>query len=307
MRLIQYKAYGEFLVPRGHPDPRHQKTTIDKAALPGFWSSVDEMHPGLSSACGIYIFGMRAGGGFTPWYVGKCNAKSGFKRECFSREKGSKYEEFLKRPEIQRGTPVLFLLPKLGTKLPFAKFSARHDPEIGWLEKEFIQLGILANPKLINRQSTRWVRQMVIPGVMNSPPGRHDEPTRKLRRLLNLYSVPRDRAGNITSEERQELVDEILEASDLAFVDQDESEPQENSDHATQPILDPTPLSNHGFEETKTEAKSYWDLPPKGASSKAPQALEAERPTDIEKARDLAGASRVDSGAATKRRWFWMR
>ena len=203
-RLIQYKAYGEFLVPLGHPDPRHQKTTIDKAALPNFWSSVDEMHPGLSSACGIYIFGMRAGGGFTPWYVGKCNAKSGFKRECFSREKGSKYEEFLKRPEIQRGTPVLFLLPKLGTKLPFAKFSARHDPEIGWLEKEFIQLGILANPKLINRQSTRWVRQMVIPGVMNSPPGRHDEPTRKLRRLLNLYSVPRDRAGNITSEERQE-------------------------------------------------------------------------------------------------------
>lgn len=302
--MTQYKSYGEFLVPLGHPDPKHHKTTIKKSGLSEFWHSVDQLHPGLSSACGIYIFGLRAGGGFTPWYVGKCNAKYGFKGECFSREKASKYEEVLKRPDIQRGTPVLFLLPRLGIKTAFAKFSPRNNSEIGWLEKEFIQLGILANSNLINRQSTKWIREVVVPGVMNSPPGRNDEPTRKLRRLLNLYSVQRNRAGNITIDERQELVKEILEAPD------ESGAPTQYADQ--EDITEITMSSSTSAEAPLAEAnpskQNYWDLPPKRSSAPIIQDALYEEPTSTdETSSEFVEAGDRKHGIAGKRRWFWMK
>lgn len=63
-------------------------------------------HHALAQAAGCYVFGMRAGKGITPFYVGK--ATRTFAQECFSPDKLNRYNEVL--VNYSRGSPVLFLV-----------------------------------------------------------------------------------------------------------------------------------------------------------------------------------------------------
>ena len=69
--MVKYDIYGEFEVPR--KKAAHGKRVLDnsKDALNDFWTNVESVVPGLSTARGCYIFSIRAGKGFKPWYVGQ--------------------------------------------------------------------------------------------------------------------------------------------------------------------------------------------------------------------------------------------
>jgi hypothetical protein len=89
-----------------------------------------------------------ARGGYTPGYVGK--ATKGLKREIFTPDKLNKYQQFL----IQRkkGVPIFFFV------LAPARKGKANPRQIAKVEKYLINLGVTANPKLINQHYTKGER-----------------------------------------------------------------------------------------------------------------------------------------------------
>lgn len=67
-----------------------------------FW----EKNAEIAESRGCYVFGIRAGKGLTPAYVGK--ATKTFKQEVFSHHKLTRYQQFL--ANYQKGTPILFFV-----------------------------------------------------------------------------------------------------------------------------------------------------------------------------------------------------
>jgi hypothetical protein len=110
-----------------------------------FWQSYGK----YANHRGCYIFGRHAGQGYTPGYVGKATKR--LKQEIFTPDKLNKYHQFL----IQRkkGAPILFFVLAPVRK---GKANAR---QIAKVEKYLINLGVTANPDLINLHFTkpeRW-------------------------------------------------------------------------------------------------------------------------------------------------------
>ena len=100
---MRYGVFGPFKVPR-----RDSRRIVTPRQLRDFWEGVGEKHPGLPDASGCYIFGIRAGGGATPWYVGQ--AKKTFRQECFTPHKLLRYNEAL--VNLNKGTPILLFLAR---------------------------------------------------------------------------------------------------------------------------------------------------------------------------------------------------
>lgn len=67
---------------------------------------------------GVYVFALRAGKGYKPWYVGKTNGQKGMSRECMTDNKVNKYNEAMRR---SNGSPVLFFVVPPGSKRVAAK------------------------------------------------------------------------------------------------------------------------------------------------------------------------------------------
>jgi hypothetical protein len=76
--------------------------TITDENTQEFWKN----NPHIAMERGCYVFGIRAGRGFTPAYVGK--ASKSFKQEVFSPHKLSRYQQFL--ADYRRGTPIMFFV-----------------------------------------------------------------------------------------------------------------------------------------------------------------------------------------------------
>ena len=160
--MSHYAVYGAFVIPRD-----------DRGSIPrdvsGFWDTIESECPGLSTAIGVYVFGLRSSGGpaITPWYVGRSISANGFKRECFTAHKRDCYHDAM--ADYDRATPGLFLIARLTETGRFSQ--DRSLNEIDFLEKYFIGLAINANPEIVNRRSTVNFTDVVVPGVLNSPPG----------------------------------------------------------------------------------------------------------------------------------------
>ncbi len=71
---------------------------IDSDRLPELWEQQAE---GLASKRGLYVFAMRAGQGFTPWYVGRTS--KGFEKEIFTPHKVVKYQRIFADQVAGRG------------------------------------------------------------------------------------------------------------------------------------------------------------------------------------------------------------
>ena len=98
-----YRVYGPLDIPR--TDDLRQ---VDRKRLSGFWKNANDAASELATATGCYIFGIRAGKGARPWYVGQ--AKKSFKNECFTPHKLLYYNTaVLKR----QGTPIMFLVARM--------------------------------------------------------------------------------------------------------------------------------------------------------------------------------------------------
>ena len=154
--------------------PRHRGKggwTIIQDNVAQFW----EDNPSLRFGRGCYVFGIQAGKGFTPGYVGQ--AKATFKQEVFSSDKIMKYQQFL--ANYKKGTPVLFFVaaPK--------KRGAPNVNHIKDLEDYLITIGVTANPSLLNIKGTK-TEEWGILGVLRGGRGKPTNAATDFRRMMKL-------------------------------------------------------------------------------------------------------------------------
>jgi hypothetical protein len=155
---MQFDIYGEFPVARnGNLVSRSRE---DKRA---FWEAVEEAESGLSDACGCYIFIIRN----RAWYVGMAEKQS-FKQECFALHKITQYNEALAQVG---GNPTILLLPKFTPSGRFANPTSRGHSDIRMLENLLIGSALGRNADLQNVKGTKLLREMNVPGFLNSRQG----------------------------------------------------------------------------------------------------------------------------------------
>jgi len=161
---------------------RHgNKKIVTKHSLKELKSAVEEWESGLSNACGCYVFAVRAGKGFTPYYVGQA-CKRPITDEALNPSNREKYNEVL---GYGRGSPVIFFLPMRTPKGKFRKKSqAGRIPAMTFLERWLIATVITKNPDMINNKETRFLRGIRVIGLLNSERGKSTSASSLLRRTL---------------------------------------------------------------------------------------------------------------------------
>jgi hypothetical protein len=165
--------------------PRHQNGLVaaDKNSLQLFWSQVDiQLEANLSDGIGCYIFSIRAGRGVLPWYVGLAERQS-FSRECFTAHKINHYNNAI---ADRAGRPLLTLIAKYspGQRLISATGSEHRD--IQFLEGMLLSTCLRRNPDLYNKRDTKLLREMVVPGLINTPQGKAHTSVAEFRDLIGV-------------------------------------------------------------------------------------------------------------------------
>lgn len=136
-----------------------------------FWSNYDV----IARERGCYLFGIRAGRGITPYYVGR--ATRNFKREVFASHKLAKYQQSL--ADYRKGTPVLFFVAAPTSK------GATNVSAIEEMEEYLIQTAVSRNTDLLNVKGTKKER-FAIAGVLRSGVGKPSKAARSLKGCLGL-------------------------------------------------------------------------------------------------------------------------
>lgn len=145
--------------------------TIRDEDIRSFWDS----NKTYKNRRGCYVFGIRAGKGYTPGYVGE--ATKSLKQEVFAPHKLTRYQQFL--AEYARGTPVLLFV------LFPAQKGKPNNSQIHAVQKYLIDLGITANPGLLNQKDTKppdWG----IKGIVRGGKGKTSKGTGDFRRMLGI-------------------------------------------------------------------------------------------------------------------------
>jgi hypothetical protein len=139
--------------------------------LDQFWDGIKDM----ADKRGCYIFAVRAGGGVTPYYIGKTTRA--FRDEALNPRN---QVEFVQPILAERkGTPVLFLLTSPEKKGPTNK---KH---IDQLEKFLIQQALLVNEELKNIHGTK-LPDWGIKGVYRGGQGNRSSAAKVLMKCLGL-------------------------------------------------------------------------------------------------------------------------
>jgi len=165
--------------------------TIDEENLWQFWEKI----PSLAEKRGCYAFGIRAAKGSTPGWVGK--ATKNFRQEVFSPHKLAKYQRFL--ADYRKGTPILFFLVA-----PLKK-GAPNVSHINDLESFLIQVGMSANPDLLNVKGTKF-EKWGIAGVLRGGKGKPNNAAKQFRQLMKMNLSMKSTGG---SESTPDPVSEI--------------------------------------------------------------------------------------------------
>jgi hypothetical protein len=179
----KYSIHGPFEVIR-KKTPKG-KVLLDTApkAKNKFWDDVETEVPDLPNACGCYLFAIKTKG-FKPWYVGLAE-KQKFKKECFGYHKINIYKDVL--DNCGKGTPYLFFIAKRTKKKDdFAKPSKRKKgrPDIQYLETLLIGTAIVKNPGLKNKMKTKYLINMSVPGLINTPHGKQSGQASKFKMAI---------------------------------------------------------------------------------------------------------------------------
>lgn len=135
---------------------------------PSLWDAMEADREGLSNAKGVYIFGINSSGGdrISPWYVGKTE-EQGFRNEALVAHKLLVYREVL--GDYDRARCYLFFLARVTDKGRLYK--GRNAIDIDFVEKMMIAQALHANPDLANKRDTKLLRNIVLPGFINTPQG----------------------------------------------------------------------------------------------------------------------------------------
>lgn len=156
---MDYDVFGPFEVPRSG-------SLVDKTAQARqlFWQSVDRQIPSLSGAVGCYIYCV----GKRPWYVGLAE-KQAFKNECFQPHKINAFNSAL---DQMKGKPQLILIGKLTPRGKFVKPGANGHKATQFIEDLLIGMAFSRNPYLENIRGTKLIKELVVPGILNTPKGK---------------------------------------------------------------------------------------------------------------------------------------
>lgn len=172
---MNFEVYGGFPIPR--KDNWHGD--FNKS----FWGAVKKKDSDLPNACGCYVFALEHGSNIVAWYVGKTEKRT-FQQECFHATKTNYYNEVL---VDHSGTPLLFLLPRLtASKEKFSKPTIGRYRDVEFLETLLIGMALDRNKDLTNIKKTTLLREMIVPGIINSPQARPTTAVRDLRNALGL-------------------------------------------------------------------------------------------------------------------------
>lgn len=164
---MHYSIHGPFEIERQHNGLVGRSNKERKT----FWDKVRQEDSSLPTGCGCYLFAVRAAKGIKPWYVGVAE-KQPFETECFSSHKLTIYNDVLAK---RKGTPILFLIAKRTKKNKLSSPSKKRHPSSKFLESMLIGVALDKNSKLMNIQKTKFMREMSVPCLINSPKRR---PTR---------------------------------------------------------------------------------------------------------------------------------
>jgi hypothetical protein len=173
-----FAVYGGFELPKSFC----KHVQIDKKDKKSFWDGVERTQTNLSAACGCYIFAMQFVGNIEAWYVGKTE-KQTFKNECFELQKKVIYNDIMQN---HAGTGLIYLIPKLTNAEKFSKPRQNGHYDIEFLETMLIGIALKRNSELANNKKTKLLKEMVVPGVLNTPPGGPALPVRDLKNALGL-------------------------------------------------------------------------------------------------------------------------
>ena len=165
--MAEFSVHGPFEIPV-REEPRG--TLINQESLEDeFWA-----HNECGSRRGCYVFALRAGGGITPFYVGKTLVS--FESECFQPHKTLKYIEAL--AHRRRRIPVMFFLCAEGPGRPNAGAIMK-------LEQQLIDMAVDQNGDLLNIVGTNE-EQIVVHGALGPHHGRSDRSAKLFRRMMGL-------------------------------------------------------------------------------------------------------------------------
>lgn len=176
---MEFYIYGPFEVIR---DPETGLVAHDSTSKNSFWNIVDDTEECLSNSCGCYVFSLSAGGTIKPWYVGKAEKQS-FRAECFQPHKINHYNSIVGKIT---GRPLLYLISKVTSNGNFSKPSKNGKEEISSLENMLIGISLSRNKELLNLKGTKFMREIVVHGLINAMPGKPGSASSNLRKTLGL-------------------------------------------------------------------------------------------------------------------------
>ena len=140
-----------------------------------------EQTPGLSEACGCYVFAIRAGKGYTPYYVGQA-CKRSLLRESMNPSNIGKYNSAC---SASNGRPFVFFLPMRTPKGRYRK-KGTGTGALDFLERWLIATAISKNDTLINTKQTHFLRNITVAGVFNANKGKPPKASQQLKRALGI-------------------------------------------------------------------------------------------------------------------------
>ena len=175
---MKYSVHGPFEI---HRDNGLIDTSA--SAKRTFWERVESEVEGLPDACGVYVFVIRAKRGTLPWYVG-LTTKRGFKNESLGLHQTNHYNHALGRKVGVK--PQLFFLAKETPTGRFSKPSQRSHSDIEFLETFMFGVALNRNASLRNSKNTKFLKNIVVPGVVNSPQRKPTTTERSLKSALGL-------------------------------------------------------------------------------------------------------------------------
>jgi len=144
-----------------------------------FWDNIDEMHPGLRSAIGVYIFAVQPTkkSKLIPWYVGKTERGS-FERRF--RNHRLLFDKLLSR----NGKQHLFLIARIKPGGKTFMKPRKKVPSIDILETMLIERSIDVNGNLYNESKVVHVKGLIVPGFKGKTAGKPKSSAQELKRML---------------------------------------------------------------------------------------------------------------------------
>lgn len=137
----------------------------------------------LNAACGVYVIGMKYGANTTPWYVG--TAYRGFEDKCFKSD-----VEREKVVRSQKGTPVIYFLPRLTEKkgsFDLARLTKNKPDDMNYVQGVLLQYGVQANKDILfedPEHNARILRDLYVEGFLKRKSGPPSTAVKELKSLL---------------------------------------------------------------------------------------------------------------------------